>query len=156
MRILLNEEEYSLSSETETQMINQGYQLILERYEGLGKTLRLALMPLSRHILMEMEKKHGKIIRPGKGEDPSLHLVKLMLGVLIRGLPNVTAQVTTKAGTTEIQSFDLSITGEGESGGQVALDGNVGLGEDNGGETLRPEFEQVVSNVTPLYPRLEN
>lgn len=137
-------------------MVNQVYQMLLERYESMGKTLRLALKPLARHVLMELEKKHGTQVRPPKGDDPSLHLVKLLLGVLIKGMPNVSVIVSTTPGTTEIQSFDLSVKGEGESGGQVVTHGNIGEWQDDGGEDVRRESRKAVSNITPLYPRLQN
>jgi hypothetical protein len=152
MKIELDGKEYTVSHETEEKMVQQIYLMLLEKYEGLGKTIRLLVKPVARQILLEMEKKSGKGIRPPRGDDPTLHLVRLMLGVLNKGLQDVECQVTTKRGSTEITTFGLSVKGQGESGRPLAFNGDEREWQDDGGEDVRQQSSETLSNITSLHP----
>jgi hypothetical protein len=142
MKVLINDVEYDVPPEEEIILLKRIQTMMLAEYEKLDAKWRLMGKPVSREILRQMETKarvkHGNdkalLFRPDKREDPTIHLSNIMLSILQEAMKHVTLRIGTES-TNEhhtIANFGLSITNKGESGGQVAINGDFGVRENNG------------------------
>jgi hypothetical protein len=126
-------------------------------YHGLSTPKRLSVMTGVRWLITQIEKKvgeAGKIFRPPKKADPLEHLVNTLYPSVERTVPTLGkvlpyATITLSADNTHVTNIRFSL--EGQSGGQVAPDGNVRERENHSGETARQEYSTALSRDTALY-----
>ena len=137
MKVLINNEEYVVPKEEELVLLRTIQKSMLAEYEKLDEKWRFMGKPVSREVLRQMENKtraaHGNekalLLRPAKGQDPTIHLSNIMLGILQEALKHVTLYVSTT--DHSIASFSLSIKGKSPDGRQVDTHGNIRVGQDD-------------------------
>lgn len=137
MKVLINNEEYDLPKEEEMVLLRGIQKVMLAEYEKLDDKWRFMGKPVSREVLRQMENKtrvaHGSekalLLRPAKGQDPTIHLSNIMLGILQEAMKHVTFSIKTEHHS--IASFNISIKDKSSNGGQVDTDGDIRVGEDH-------------------------
>jgi hypothetical protein len=137
MNITIDGVEYLIPAEEETLLLRQLQAHFIKMYEGLDGKWRLLLKPVARELLRAMEKKAREQygdevamrIRPPHRKDPNLHLMDVSLALSQKGMEDVSIGIATADHT--IANISLSIPNQGESGGQMALNGDIGVWEDN-------------------------
>jgi len=125
-------------------------------YHGLSTPKRLSVMAGVRWLITQGEKRFGdvaKVFRPPKKADPLEHLVATMYPSIERTVPTLGkvlpyATITLSADNTHVTNIRFSL--EGQSGGQVAPDGNIGVRENHSGEIARQEYSTALSRDTAL------
>ena len=132
MKIWIEEKAYVLSEESITSILKSIEFYISEQYQKLPSTTKLTAMATVRAMLMYAETKEPdpekrKFIRPPKGDDPALHLIRLLLKALGEALPHVECEITTEH--EYISNFSFQHAGSG--GRQVSADGNIREWENN-------------------------
>jgi hypothetical protein len=140
MKLSINKQGFRVPREEELLFLQQFQALLLAEYSKLPTEYRLMLKPLARGILYKMEDKvrklHGRekalLFRPAKRQDPVLFFSKIMTGILQEALKHVSLDIET-AGDT-VAAFSCSISGEGQTGGQMAFNGDQWLRQNNGVE----------------------
>ena len=140
MIIQIDGQDYAVPTEEQILLLKQFQALALSEWSKLEETWRILAKPIAREILRKMEesirRRHGKdaslILRPPKGKDPVLHLTEILLGVFQEGMKHVTLSIQTDGHT--VADLGITIARQSARGGQVALDGNERLRQDDGAE----------------------
>jgi hypothetical protein len=142
MKVLIDGTEYDVPQEEEIILLKRIQTMMLTEYEKLDGKWRLMGKPVSREVLRQMETKarakHGNdkalLFRPDKREDPTIHLSNIMLSILQEAMKHVTLRISTESSNEHntIANFGISVTNKSEGGGQVAIDGNFGVRQNNG------------------------
>ncbi len=141
MKIHIDERMYHLTHESIQAILVSVERLVSDQYEKLPPTVKLAAMAGVRAILAYAESRESdparkKELRPVRGVDPTLHLVKMLLKAVGEALPHVECEIGTTNDNT-ISNFTFKHEGEGR--GQVSAHGDIGEWEDYGGETTGQE-----------------
>jgi hypothetical protein len=158
VKIAIDGQSYQVNSIERALLCEYVRQMALCEYEKLPGEYRLLSKPIARKILQCMERdiraKYGKerslSFRPGKRVDPTVFLTGIMASILQEALQHVQIDVQTNADS--IASFSCTITGQGESRRQMAVDGNIGKWENNRAEIPGFGVYAPVSNGAPLPP----
>ena len=155
MLIELDGRTYEVPEAYQDKLISQLWELAMLEYEKVPKAYHIGGMMLTRKILYDMEtsltKSHGKevavkIARPAKGADPNKHLLWLMSSVLREAVKSATFIIDCSESTDTVTAFAISIPRQGETGGSVAVDGDIGQREDNSGQNARRQIGPAVSD----------
>lgn len=138
MKIVLDEQEYSVSQAEQDRLLQQVHAMFQEQYSKLDLNWRLLVKPVAREILrrweMRAREKHGSDVartyRPEAKADPVTHLARIIIAVLQQeALKHVQIRVTTEHNT--VTNLAISVKNPSVSGGQVAANGDIGLREDH-------------------------
>ncbi len=175
MNILINGITYQLTNDQQRVLTSLFHGKIEDEYKKLEPTGRLAAKAIARGALEWIENRvkaeagieAAKRVRPEKKADPVPHL--LTLGERLLG--DMMAHVTISFSTIEsripsvdgscyidgpgtIENFEVRLTPKGQSknGGQVDLNGHVGIRQDNGPEVSGLTLYETVPTGPPLYP----
>lgn len=142
MKVAIDGVNYDVPPEEEVILLKRIQTMMLAEYEKLDSKWRLMGKPVSREILRQMETKartkHGNekalLFRPDKRQDPTIHLSNIMLSILQEALKHVTLCISTESANEHntVANFGLTISNKGASGGQVAINGDIGMWENNG------------------------
>ena len=161
MKIIINDQVYQLTEEQRAQLVTLFRGKIEEQYGKLDPQWRLAAKAASRGLLGwiedQVKQKSGieeaRRVRPGKKDDPVLHLFSIGERILGDMIAHVAISLTTGKETSTITSFTatLSRKGQDQDGGSLDTDGNIGLREDNSSEILRSDLYPALSNGTALH-----
>jgi hypothetical protein len=155
MLVELDGRVYTVPEEYANKLISQLWELAMAEYEKVPKAYRIGGMAIARKMLYDMEtsitKTHGKevalqIARPAKGADPNKHLLWIMTRVLREAVKSATFIIGTEEATNTASSFAISIARQGEAGGSLATDGNIGERENNGGKVARHTARETLPN----------
>lgn len=156
MHVELDGKSYEVPEAYQEKLIGQLWGLVLKEYEKVPTKYRVMAKPLVRTVLYEMEKnlakEHGpevaaQVARPPKGEDPNTHLLWIMSKVLREGIGNAIFIIDTEETGDIITAFNISFPNSRDGGGSLASDGDIGIGENDRGETPgyspRPSVPEV-------------
>ncbi|SRR6266566_5465092 len=140
MKLWIEDKAYILTHDSIQAILGSIERLVSDQYEKLPPTVKLAAMAGVRAILAYAESRESdpikkKELRPIKGVDPTLHLVKMLLKAVGEALPHVECEI----GTDDNTISNFTFKHESESRGPLPFNGNVGVREDNGGETAGQE-----------------
>ena len=138
MQLEINGKTYDVPESYQTKLFDDMLAEGLTEYEKLSPEWRVLAKPISRGILLAIEKQlatkigkeKAKEVRPGN-EDANKHLLKLLAKVLFEGMKRASIHVNCEEGTDQISSFSISISRQGEAGRQVDTDRNIRLRENN-------------------------
>jgi hypothetical protein len=140
MRISIDGNSYELTSETQTQLLQQLQAFEVDAYHHLDEALRFLLKPVARHLLEKTEKKlrasgvgkeeAARICRPVKREDPVIRFIGLNMAISQSLFNNAELSIETRGAT--ITSATLQAADEGR--GSLALNGDQRERENNGAE----------------------
>ncbi|SRR6266496_2229543 len=162
MNIEINGQIYEITPEKQEELILQLWQMWLEQYASIGQGYRILAKPFTRQVLLDMEKKIGKeqgkeraiaVCRPPKGGDPNLHLLWILAGFSREAMKYATICIDTEDTTGTVSDLTFRLKGEGESGGPLAISGDIGEREDDSSESTRYQVGPVVSNEQTLHFR---
>lgn len=133
MKIVIDDVDIAIPDAMVEEVFSMSWGELLEAYEQLDDTLRMGAKLFTRHILKELEKKHGKGIRPAKGEDPTIHLLALLYNFTAEFVKRYASIEVRTTGTepATARSLAISIESEGKSWRQVVDSGHDGNGQNN-------------------------
>jgi hypothetical protein len=122
---------------------------VLNQYDDLNMVFRLAIMTFVRGKIVDLEKKFGEQIRPPRGEDPVKHVLGYFMLKTDRAitlleeeiLPHATIQIATR--DNAFHSVNIR-THQDQTGGTLVADGDIGIRENNGGETDRQAIGEAL------------
>jgi len=158
MNLEINGLSFPVPPEYQAKFIEQAYRVfLLAEYEKQDKKLRLGLKTLARGLLMKMEqgaktREIKDLMRPPKGTDATLHLAKILMGVINEGLNYATLSIEINESTACVASFSLSIPNQSAGGGQMANSRNDGLRQDDLRQKSLPAAGETVSNRADIHP----
>ena len=160
MKIIINDTPYQLTQEQRAQLVTLFRAKIEEQYNKLEPQWRLAAKAASRGLLGwiedQVKQKSGmeeaKRVRPGKKDDPVLHLFSI--GERILG--DMIAHVAISLSTTEqntITSFAATLTREGQDtdGGPLDTNGDKRVREDDGAQISGLSVHEALPNGAALH-----
>jgi hypothetical protein len=159
--VKVGEQEYNVTETAIGMALLHIEKYVEDQYTKLPDALKLAVMTFARTALlyaekMEPDKEKRLLMRPskdgktGKKADPTLHLVRMMMQFVMRGVPHVGDVIV---GTDEENNvISIGVQSTGASGGSLSTDGNIRQRQDDGGQVVRPEPRTLVSVPSPLHP----
>lgn len=117
MKIILDDKTFVLSPELENELIGKFYNEAISKYKEIDAQIRLGLQIYARKKIYDLEKKSGRAdLRPGRGEDPVLHLAGIIMSGVKEGLNGVTLDIKTSDGHT-ISACAWQFISENSTGG---------------------------------------
>ena len=161
MKIIINDTPYELTQEQRAQLVTLFRAKIEEQYQKLEPQWRLAAKAASRGLLGwiedQVKQKSGideaKKVRPGKKDDPVLHLFSIGERILGDMIAHVAISLsTTKQNTIEGFTATLSRKGQDTDGRPLDTDGNIRIREDDSSEIPGSDLHASISNGTALHP----
>jgi len=162
MNIEINGQIFEITPEKQEELILQLWQMWLEQYAAIGQGYRILAKPFTRQVLLDMEKKitkeQGKekaiaVCRPPKGGDPNLHLLWILAGFSREAMKYATICIETEDTTSTVGTLTFRLKGESESGGPLAISGDIGEREDDSSQSPGHTVGPVVSNEQTLHFR---
>jgi len=139
VRIQIDGRTYILTQQSIQAVLTGIETFAAAQYDKLPDTAKLAAMAAVRAMLAYAEKAEKdpgkkKAIRPVKGTDPTLHLVRLLLNAVGEALPHVECEI----GTTDEQYINnFAFKHAGTSGGPISTHGDIRERQDDSSETTR-------------------
>ena len=167
MIIEINNLTYTLTEQQEAILMSLLHGKLLEEYERLEPTWRLAAKAVARGALDWIEKRVrqssgievARTVRPAKGVDPVPHLALIGSRLLSDMGRHVTISFETSVGdqANTIENFAVTLTGQnpGEDGGQVDSHGHVGIGQDNRAQVPGQHVYETLPTGEALHTRLK-
>jgi hypothetical protein len=160
MKIVINGTAYALTNDQIHIITGVFHGKIEAEYEKLEPTYRLIAKTIARGALSWIEERVKQeagvdasvLVRPAKKADPVPHLMNLGEKLLTDMMNHVTISFdTTEAGT--ITGFTVAVTpkGQGQDGGPVDSDGDIGQRENDRLEVSRLDVHEALSGCSSLY-----
>ena len=159
MQLIIDGKPYTLQEEDARQLISFAQDMMLAEYSKLDDNWQFLSKPIARTILQKMEesakkkgatKEQALAFRPPKRQGPTEHLIKIISGVFFEAVRRVELRITTDG--DRISSFTSEIKHQGESGGSLASDGDIRVGQDDDAEILRRGLHAPIPNDAALCP----
>ena len=165
MNIIINKLTYTLTEQQEAILMSLLHGKLLEEYERLEPTWRLAAKAVARGALSWIEERVrqssgleiARQVRPGKGVDPVPHLALIGSRLLSDMGRHVVISFETSVGSFDqnnrIENFTVTLTGQnpGENGGPVDLNGHIGIRQDDRAQVSGSDVRLPVSNRQALH-----
>lgn len=153
MKIVIDQQTYEITDEAIAAAFGHIFVFSESQYNKLPEAAKIAAMAGVRALLWHAEKTESdqekkKLIRPPKGADPTLHLIKLLLGFIANELPHVQITIDTTENRT-ISNVGIENTGPG--GGSLSADGNIGKWEDDRRQAAGQAVGKALPVSSPLH-----
>lgn len=141
MRISIDNRMYEVPEHVEEKLLQDFMNNGVEMYQKQDDGLRFLLKPVARYFLSKMEnalkprvgkEKAAEVCRPPKKGDPVVHWGHLQMAFLRAMVQHAVLTIETSANSAT--AFNLQLPSPHQSGGQVAPDGYIGIGENHGAE----------------------
>ncbi len=170
MIIEINKLPYRLTDQQEAMLMGLLHGKLLEEYERLEPTWRLAAKAVARGALDWIEKRVrqssgsevARAVRPGKGVDPVPHLALIgsrLLSDMGRHVVISFETCTDEWGKVpnSIENFTVTLTSPdtSQNGGQVDPHGHIGIGQNDSTQIPGPDVREPVPDRQALHSGLK-
>lgn len=154
MRLDLNGIVCELPPQAQAQLLGVIWRDMERRYAELNGGIRGGMKMVSRKVLLDMERRARKEsteeiamkIRPPKGEDPNMHLARVLFGIGNEALKDVTVEIDLIEEASGYRVADLRVvTPEGQAGRPVVDTGHDRIGQND----VREDAGRVVVEALP-------
>ena len=128
----------------------------VNKYHTLPMLQKTIIMAFVRGHLASMENTWGPHIRPDRGEDPVIHIADFFMSKLIDSFAVLREEViphgviTVSVSNGQFASFTLGKDPD-QAGGTVALNGDIGIRQDDGRENDRQAALSSLSTNEALH-----
>ena len=169
MNIIINNLTYTLTEQQEAILMGLLHGKLLEEYERLEPTWRLAAKAVARGALSWIEERVrqssgsevARAVRPGKGVDPVPHLAMIGSRLLSDMGRHVVISFETCVGSFDqnnsIENFAVTLTVQnpGEDGGPVDSHGHIGIRENDRAQVPGSAVRKLVPDGQTLHTGLK-
>lgn len=155
MIVKIGDTEYTVQESAVAMALLHIEKYVTDEYEKFPEGLKILLIGAARGVLLyaekrEPDKEKKAVFRPPKKADPMLHVVRLLMKAIMGGVPRVGSVIV---GTDEANNVvSVGIQDAGTGGGSLSANGNIGIGQDDGGEALGSQSRKIISVPSPLHP----
>src|SRR5512146_599007 len=157
MHLKIDSKTYQLPEADTRALVSLGQAMALQEYHKLDDNWQFLSKPIALTILRKMEEEAKKkgvakeqylTLRPPKKTDPTEHLLKVMSGLFYEAIQHVELSIETDGDS--ISSLSCKVINPREGGGPLALNGHIGIRENDNTEVLGCGVHQTLPNDEAL------